>query len=73
MKLKLGKNLLKKSAGEVKALLEKRYKDNKDVSKDDIQKAIDHYYPKEEEEKKAKLNGDTSATEPKPSAPKKQG
>ena len=76
MILKLSKNTLKKSAAECKKFLEERYskklhKDDVDVSKKDIQDTIDHYYPKEEEEKKAKLNGNTSATEQESSTPKK--
>lgn len=71
MVLKLGKNTLKKSAGECKAFLKERYKKDSTVTTKDIDDTIEHYYPKEEEDKKAKLNGNTSATEQESSTPKK--
>ena len=71
MILKLGKNTLKKSAGECKAFLKDRYKKDSKVTATDIDETIDHYYPKEEEDKKAKLDGNTSTTAQKSSAAKK--
>ena len=71
MILKLGKNTLKKSAGECKAFLKDRYKKDSTVSEADIDETINHYYPKEEEDKKAKLDGNTSTTASKSPASKK--
>jgi len=61
MVIKLGKNTLKKSAGECKAFLKERYNKDSKITPSDIEETIEHYYPKEEADKKAKLDGDTIA------------
>lgn len=82
MKIHIGKSLRRKSAGEAKTLLEKRYLGGKaqsarkeagldPITKKDIDETVEHYWGKDEGAEKLNADGDSGADKSKSATSKK--
>lgn len=67
-KIRIGKSLQKRSAGDVKSLLEKRYPK---ASKKDIDACITEYFGKDEGAEKLNADGNSGTGKSEPSTTKK--